>query len=70
MKPKQKSVTMWAIWSPHWYRFVSMEKTKRQAWEGVILPENFYDDDLTYWIKQYKKEGYRAVKGKFVWEEK
>lgn len=63
MKPKQKSVTMWAIWSPY-SGFIpyTLNTTRKDAWDAYTV--GFENQ------KDAKKEGYRAVKGTFTWSDK
>ena len=65
MKPKQKEVTMWVIWSPitRGFNCDSIKKRENTAW--VVQMKRIGCDKKTL-----IKLGYRAVKGKFVWEEK
>ena len=65
MKTK-KEVTMWAIWSPYAKDFMNADFSEEQAWDHY-MDECYKEKKLT--IKILKAEGYRAVKGKFVWEE-
>ena len=61
----EKSVTMWAIWSPYSKEINTntMAKKRKESWE-------FCSDCTAELVIDLKKEGYRAVKGKFVWKEK
>lgn len=62
---KKKEITMWAIWSPYIKTVMinTAAKTKRVALE-------FASDNEQVTQYSLKAQGYRAVKGKFVWEEK
>lgn len=75
MKTKQKSVTMWVIWSPYCkgVRLDTLAKTRQQSFDKIYkwLEGMFLYDSLIH--KKGKKrvmKGYRAVRGKFIWEEK
>lgn len=64
-KPKQKSVTMWAILNPYYNELsdksVAATRKDAQIKAGYLFQDNW---------KNLYTEGYRAVKGKFVFEEK
>ena len=61
----KKEQTMWAIITP-WDKpmYGVLEKKSSDAWQVAF--------DITDLINkvELKRRGYRAVKGKFVWEEK
>lgn len=66
-KRKQKSVTMWAIWSPYSNSIMlntaaHLRKDSYKILFGIISK---FERETGF-----TKRGYRAVKGKFVWEEK
>lgn len=62
---KKKEITMWAIWSPYYKEIIPeiIYCSHIQVWRGLERLFNSNESSL-------KQEGYRAVKGKFVWEEK
>lgn len=72
-KPKKKEVTMWAICDPKsgWFflegrSFVALDFDEYSAWCSA---KSFLKPKI-YTMGRLKKLGYRAIKGKFVWEEK
>lgn len=69
MKPKQKEVTMWAIWCPYFEIILdnTFSRKRYDSWNNF-----FMDTNNTQFVnkKTALKCGYRAVKGKFVWDEK
>ena len=69
MKTK-KEITMWAIWSPYSKKFVASGFTLADAWQLFRFELEGSGQGLNVSSKNLKLEGYRAVKGKFVWEEK
>jgi len=65
MKTK-KEITMWAIKSPYFHvKIVSSTSAyiRSDSWKNA---EEIFGQNQ----KDLYKEGFRAVKGKFVWEEK
>lgn len=66
MKPKQKKITMWAIFSPYTKTVLAVKYNKNSSISGLeTCAKNAKEI-----IKRFESYGYRAVKGKFVWEEK
>lgn len=65
MNPKQKSVTMWAMLMPQGEKpmYGILEQSEKHAWMvAAAITEKTKSRLIT--------QGYRAVKGKFVWDEK
>lgn len=61
---KKKEVTMWAIWCPNLNQLCPLfNKDKDCAWYFAVKHYELTKQTL-------ESQGYHAVKGKFVWEEK
>ena len=63
---KKKEITMWAIWCPFNKKPVLCCRDKYTAWRAWTK-----EMETTGMINiDFTDQGYRVVKGKFVWEEK
>lgn len=63
---KKKEITMLGIWSPIAKKPILCSLEENTSWRVWIMQINAGRIDKT----KFEDQGYRVVKGKFVWEEK